>query len=70
MPAGRVVGLVIESAVHEMVMEKEPLALAPRESVTLRVPLVVPMVVGVPEITPALEMERPAGSEPAVSDQV
>jgi hypothetical protein len=41
------------------------------ESVSWSVKLLVPMAVGVPEITPVLEFRvSPAGSEPLMMDQV
>jgi hypothetical protein len=39
-------------------------------SVTLTANVEVPLAVGVPEITPALESARPAGSFPEASDHV
>jgi hypothetical protein len=39
-------------------------------SVTVTVKLDVPVVVGFPEITPALDMESPAGRLPEVTDQL
>ena len=39
-------------------------------SVTVAVKLVVPLAVGVPEITPVCEKVRPAGRFPAVIDHV
>jgi Na+-transporting NADH:ubiquinone oxidoreductase subunit NqrD len=40
------------------------------ESFAWTVKLKVPVVVGIPEITPALVMFRPAGSEPFAIDQL
>ncbi len=40
------------------------------ESVTFTVKVKVPAAVGVPEITPALLKDRPAGKDPLASDHV
>ena len=62
--------MVIDRALQDTVSENDPLALAPRESLTLIVGEDVPMVVGVPEINPPVARERPAGRVLAVIDQV
>jgi len=68
-PEGRDV-VAIESAVQDTVMENEPLAFAPRESATLIVGVLVPIVVGVPDIAPPEANVKPAGRLPEVIDQV
>ena len=45
------------------VMENVPVPVFEAESVTVTLKLVVPAVVGLPEITPDVERLRPAGSE-------
>jgi hypothetical protein len=45
-------------------------AIALAESLTVKVRLVLPVAVGVPEIAPAEESWRPAGSVPAESVKV
>ena len=61
---------MIESAVHPMVMEKEPEVVLPRLSLTCTVNVDVPIVVGTPVMSPAAESVRPAGRVPEVTDQV
>ena len=54
-----------------MVIEVAKVAFLPLASVTLAVKLEVPAVVGVPDTTPVDAFSvRPAGSEPALIDQV
>jgi hypothetical protein len=45
------------------------LAVAKLASVTVRMNAAPPAVVGVPEITPVEDSERPGGNAPRVSDQ-
>ena len=68
-PTGRL-AVEIDRAVQETVIENEPLAFAPSESVTLIVGVLVPIVVGVPEINPPDESVSPAGRLPEVIDQL
>ncbi len=49
-----------------MVMEKAREAVEPSGSVAVTVKLNGPLAVGVPETTPLLEIDMPAGSAPAV----
>jgi len=68
-PLGNAV-VAIESAVHETVIENDPLAFAPSESATLIVGVLVPIVVGVPVIAPPEAKDKPAGKLPEVIDHV
>jgi len=54
----------------ETVIARFAVAVCEIESVTCTVKLDVAAVVGVPEIVPKDANERPAGSDPAVSDHV
>jgi len=53
-----------------MVIERALVAVVALASVTLKVTLLVPAVVGVPLITPALLRVSPAGNVPLDLDQV
>lgn len=53
-----------------MMIERALVAVALTLSLTWTVKLLVPAVVGVPVITPAVLMVSPAGRVPAVLDQV
>jgi hypothetical protein len=74
-PAPSVVVLIVNGAVvvvGEVVMEKLAVFVCAGDSlsVTATVKFEVPLAVGVPEITPALDKVRPAGRLPAFIDQV
>jgi hypothetical protein len=64
--------VVIERARGETLIEKpfEALRAGDEESVTVTLKLVVPAVVGVPEITPPELRVSPAGSVPLLTYQV
>ncbi len=67
---GNVSPLVIARGTQDMVMENDPLAVAAAESVTLIAAVAVPIMVGVPDITPDDAIDNPAGNAPPVVDQV
>jgi hypothetical protein len=62
--AGVVVGVVVMERLAVLVCAGDSL------SATATVKFEVPLVVGVPEITPALDKFKPAGRLPALIDQV
>jgi len=51
-----------------MLIEKFWVALGEMPSAAVTVPVKIPPVVGMPEITPAEESERPLGSAPVVTE--
>jgi hypothetical protein len=62
--------IVIVEVALEIVMVIVIVAVAEAASVTRAVPVEMPAMVGVPEMTPVLESVRPAGSEPDAIAQV
>ena len=73
-PGATVAGAEVTAMVSiplRMVIEVAKVVLPPLASVTLAVKLEVPPAVGVPDTTPVdVFSVRPAGSEPALIDQV
>ena len=62
--------MVVTLSGAAMRIEKERVDVPPLAPVTFTSNDAVPVAVGVPEIVPPLESERPAGSAPEAMDQV
>jgi hypothetical protein len=61
-----VVGGVVGGGVDRIVIGKEPVAVAPRESVTMKVNVLVPALTGVPLSTPVVEVVLPLKPNPVL----